>query len=549
MPDPANDLAALDIENVLNLIARTNELLVDAHYNVLLFGTPMDVDRALNKMEGQLFNFHLVPSNNCYNQLELYIGSFPGHSYDIQPYDRFFTTSDPAVSLFYKERSAYSEDSDFKIYFTDREGNPVSIDTSDLPMQTGRINNRNKFVLGPSGSGKSFFMNSIAKQYFTQDTEIVIIDTGHSYSGLCQYVGGKYITYEEDKPITMNPFLVTESEFNEEKRDFLKSLIALLWKGNNGTITQLEDSLLINLVSSYYANYFSKGSVKELSFNTFYEYSLEQIKVIQKEEDIIIDIQSYAFVLKKFYKGGEYDLILNSDVDKSLFDEPFIVFEIDNIKDNKTLFPITTLIIMDVFLQKMRHKKKRKKLIIEEAWKAIASPMMASYILYVYKTVRKFWGEAIVVTQELDDIIGNEIVKNSIINNSDTIILLDQAKFKDSYEEVASLLSLSEIERKKIFTINKLDNKEGRNKFKEVYIRRGSVGEVYGVEVSLEEYLTYTTEKLEKEAISVYLKKYEQYDDAIDNFVMDFKESNLNMTNFCKSVINKKQPVLIKQTA
>lgn len=193
---------------------------------------------------------------------------------------------------------------------------------------------------------------------------------------------------------------------------------------------------------------------------------------------------------------------------------------------------------MDVFLQKMRFKSNKKMLIIEEAWKAIASPMMASYILYLYKTVRKFNGEAIVVTQELDDIIGNAIVKNSIIGNSDTICLLDQQKFKDNFDEIAKLLSLNEVEKNKIFTINKLDNKERRGRFKEVYIKRGASGEVYGVEVPLHEYLTYTTERSEREALEIYLHRYGDMETALTNLVNDQQRSGLSLPKFIKSINN-----------
>ena len=404
-------------------------------------------------------------------------------------------------------------------------------------------------------------MNHLVRQYYLHDTDIDLVDTGHSYSGLCSYYGGKYITYSETKPITMNPFRINEAEYNEEKREFLKSLIGLLWKGADGHLNQVEDSVLMSVIPAYYKQFLfdnnrlknentvtperdEAGSIKgvsnkrnQLNFNSFYEFSIEFISDLQSKERISFDLNEYQFILKKFYKGGEYETILNDDIDQSLFDESFIVFEIDAIKEHKVLFPITTIIIMDVFLQKMRHKKNRKALIIEEAWKAIASPMMAGYILYLYKTVRKFWGEAIVVTQELDDIIGNEIVKNSIVNNSDTICLLDQTKFKDNFKEVAALLSLNDIEQKKIFTINNLPNKEGRGRFKEVYIKRGSTGEVYGVEVSLYEYLTFTTERKEKEALERYVQQYDgDYRKGLDMFVLDFQKSGKKLSEFVHSV-------------
>jgi len=292
-----------------------------------------------------------------------------------------------------------------------------------------------------------------------------------------------------------------------------------------------------------------KLKVQELSFNSFYDYCDQFLPIYLNNKKHKIDesefkLRTFLFVLKDFYKGGRYGTTLNENADSTLFDEPFIVFEIDNVKDNPKLFPIVTLIIMDTFIQKMRLRKDRRKaLIIEEAWKAIASKLMGGYILYLYKTVRKFWGEAVVVTQELDDIIGNTVVKDSIINNSDTFILLDQTKFKDNFDKISSLLSLNKVEQNKIFTINNLNNKFGRSRFKEFYLKRGSKGEVYGNEVSLEQYLTYTTEKPEKIAIEYYVHQLDNYDEALQLFIKDFKELDDKMENMVGLVNLYKQPL------
>jgi len=328
-------------------------------------------------------------------------------------------------------------------------------------------------------------------------------------------------------------------------------LISLLWKTAEGTVSQVEADVISSTISAYYSSFFSgESKIDRLCFNSFYEFALEKIPEIKERESIGFELEEFRFVLKKFYKGGEFENLLNEEVDQSLFTESFVVFEIDSIKEHKVLFPIVTLIIMDVFIHKMRFRTKyRKALIIEEAWKAIASRLMAGYILYLYKTVRKFWGEAIVVTQELGDIIGNAVVKDSIINNSDTICLLDQTKFKDNYSQIASLLSINENERKKIFTINQLDNHEGRGRFKEVYIRRGSAGEVYGVEVSLYQYLTYTTEKPEKSAIEIYIQAFGGYQMGLDAFVEDFKASELSLHEFFGEVNKQGAPVRETLTA
>jgi conjugation system TraG family ATPase len=535
IPDPANQLCVEDIDQLLADVARENQLLVNCHFNILVSAPKGSLQKACNFIESSLFQLGIIPSKNAYNQLELFRSVLPGNSSELKPYDLFLTTCDAAACFFFKESLPSDEPSDFLLRFTDRQGLPVAMDPADLPMRTGRINNRNKFVLGPSGSGKSFFMNALIEQYMLYNMDMVIVDTGHSYSGLCSYYQGKYITYTEKSPITMNPFRITEAEYNIEKKDFLCTLIGVTWKGAEGTLSPVERDVVANVISAYYSQFFAdKG---ELNFNTFYEFALEKIPKIKTEEKIVFDFDEFRYVLKKFYQGGEFARILNEDTDKSLFTERFIVYEIDSIKENKTLFPLVTLTIMDVFIQKMRYRSgRRKALVVEEAWKAIASPLMAGYLLYLYKTVRKFWGEAIVVTQELGDIIGNAVVKDSIINNSDTVCLLDQTKFKDNYKEIAALLSINETEQRKIFTINQLDNTDGRGRFKEVYIRRGAVGEVYGVEVSLHQYLTYTTEKPEKSAVEAYTNRYGSYPDGLDAFIRDFKDSGKSLPSFISSV-------------
>ncbi|MGE6221174.1 TraG family conjugative transposon ATPase [Nubsella zeaxanthinifaciens] len=545
VPDPANLICVEDIDMLLVDVARENQLLVNAHYSMVICAAQQQIDRATNYIEAALFQQAIVPSRNAYNQLELFRCALPGNGVELQKYDWFLTTADAALCLFFREALPKDEPSDFLIRFTDRQGVPVAIDLSDLPMRTGRINARNRFCLGPSGAGKSFLINALVEQYMLYNMDVVIVDTGHSYSGLCSYYNGKYITWSEDRPITMNPFAITESEYNIEKKDFLCTLVSLLWKGAEGNVSAIERDVIANVISAYYGEYFGlDGGLLEkvigLNFNSFYEFALKRIPEIKSQEKIPFELEEFRFVLKKFYKGGEFDTILNEATDKSLFSERFIVYEIDNLKENRILFPIVTLAIMDVFIQKMRHRSsQRKALIIEEAWKAIASPLMAGYILYLYKTVRKFWGEAIVVTQELGDIIGNAVVKDSIISNSDTIFLLDQSKFKENYKDIAKLLSITETEQKKIFTINKLDNKDGRARFKEVYIRRGSMGEVYGVENSIYQYLTYTTEKPEKNAVEIYVKSNGSYQEGLEAFVSDLEQSGLSLSAFVGQVNQK----------
>ncbi|MEQ3152489.1 DUF87 domain-containing protein [Phocaeicola vulgatus] len=604
MPNPGNQMAVEDIKRVQEVVARESKQLVYTHYNlVVAMSADTDLHKCTNHLENQFSRMGIHISKRAYNQLELFVNSFPGNCYGMNPdYDRFLTLGDAAACLMYKERILHSEKTPLKIYYTDRQGVPVAIDITGKEGAEKLTDNSNFFCLGPSGSGKSFHMNSVVRQLHEQGTDVVMVDTGNSYEGLCEYLGGKYISYTEECPITMNPFRINRQELNVEKTGFLKNLVLLIWKGSQGTVTKTEDRLIEQVITEYYDTYFNgfdgftppqredlrksllidernkngnraenetelnarietvideierrrkELKVESLSFNTFYEFSVQRIPDICNENSITgIDISTYRYMMKDFYRGGNHDKTLNENMDSLLFDETFIVFEIDSIKDDPLLFPLVTLIIMDVFLQKMRIKKNRKVLVIEEAWKAIASPLMAEYIKFMYKTARKFWASVGVVTQEIQDIIGSEIVKEAIINNSDVVMLLDQSKFRERFDTIKAILGLTDVDCKKIFTINRLENKEGRSFFREVFIRRGTTSGVYGVEEPHECYMTYTTERAEKEALKLYKAELQcTHKEAIERYCADWDASGINKSlpfaqkvNAAGKVLNLHQP-------
>ena len=675
IPNPNNQIAVEDITNVLNEVARDGKQFVYAHYNLIVkTSADKDMQEITNSLENLLARYSMHLSKRAYNQLELFIASFPGNCYELNmDYDRFLTLSDPALCLLYKERQQKGDDTNLKCYYTDRQGVPMPVDVSGKEGKERYTDNSNFFVLGPSGSGKSFFMNTVMRQYYEQDTDIVIVDIGDSYEGLCSYFEGAYITYSKEHPISMNPFKIEKTEYEQNfqaKKDFLRNIIFLIFKGNVEP-TKLEDTIVNQTLIEYFEEYFhpfegfteeqrenmrhmmeledkrtgkyeeyeeelerrygvsddlddiedddevevdtektsrdeekkkqrdlrlrdklqavindsaategekknaerqllrrltpelieskylqrinkkidkierqrKKMRVTELNFNAYYEFAIERIPQIMKENHVNFAINEFATILKPFYRGGEMEYTLNNDMDSSLFNEKFIVFEIDKIKRNPVLFPIVVLIIMDVFTQKMLLKEGRKCLVIEEAWKAIATPVMATYIQYLYKTARKHWAMVGVVTQEIQDITESKIVKEAIIDNSGVFMLLDQSRFKDKFDNIKKTLALTDIDCKKIFTINRLENKEGRSPFKEVFIKRGQEGDVYGIEEPPECYMSYTTEKVEKLALKLYKKILCcDHQQAIEAFVRDWKHSHIRSSlEFSRKVLKERK--------
>ena len=482
---------------------------VRCHCNVIAWAEDAEEFRRIRNDTGsQLAMMECTPRYNTIDTPVIYWAGIPGNAGDFPSEESFYTFLEQAVCLFAGETNYRSSPSPFGIRLADRQnGIPVHVDISDLPMKRGIITNRNKFILGPSGSGKSFFTNHLVRQYYEQGAHILLVDTGNSYQGLCRMIhdrtngkDGIYITYEEDNPISFNPFYTESGKFDVEKRDSINTLILTLWKREDESPKRSEEVALSGAVNAYIRKISENRNIRP-DFNGFYEFvaddyrrMIEEKKVREKD----FDIDGFLNVLEPFYRGGDYDFLLNSDKELDLTGKRFIVFELDNISSNKVLLPVVTLIIMETFIAKMRRLKGiRKMILIEECWKALMSANMSEYIKYLFKTVRKYFGEAVVVTQEVDDIISSPIVKEAIINNSDCKILLDQRKYINKFEHIQRLLGLTEKEKGQILSINRA-NHPGRF-YREVWIGLGGTcSAVYATEVSEEEYFTFTTEESEK---------------------------------------------------
>ena len=491
---------------------------VRCHCNVMAWADNHDdLRRIKNEVGSQLAAMECTPHHNTVDAPTLYWGSIPGNEGDFPAEESFYTFMEQALCFFTAETNYRSSPSLFGSKMVDRlRGIPLHLDISDLPMKTGVITNRNKFILGPSGSGKSFFTNHMIRQYYEQGTHVVLVDTGNSYRGLCELIhrktGGEdgiYLTYTEQEPIAFNPFYTESGEFDIEKRESIKTLILTLWKCDNELPTRAEEVALSNAVSMFLAA-LQRGRNIVPSFDSFYEFVRKDYRKILRQKNVRekdFDIDNFLNVLEPYYKGGEYDYLLNSERKIDLLHKRFVVFELDNIREHKILLPVVTLIIMETFISKMRRLHGiRKMILIEECWKAISTPGMAAYLRYLYKTVRKYFGEAVIVTQEVDDIVGNPIVKESIINNADCKILLDQRKYMNKFDTIQSLLGLTEKEKAQIMSIN-LANRPDRI-YKEVWIGLGGThSAVYATEVSAFEYLAYTTEESEKTEVFALAEK------------------------------------------
>jgi conjugation system TraG family ATPase len=527
----SNALAGEAINAFLNEGLTEQRTMIKAHFNVLAWDNDEDALDLHTQVCIAMAHMGGIPHQETISAPYLWAAGIPGNAGDLPVTETYITFAEQAACFLVSETNYRSSLSPFGIRLGDRlTGRPIHVDLSDEPKARGWIHNCNKFVLGGSGSGKSFFINHLLRSYYEQGVHSVVVDIGGSYSGLSEWVNGYYFKFSETEPIRFNPFWLPEGEVLDiEKKESLKTLLVALWKREDEHFLRSEYVALSNALQLYYIHLEMHPEIFPC-FNSFYEFLQEQFLDVLardqvKEKDF--DIHNFLYVLRPFYKGGEYDYLLNATGQLDLLQQRFIVFELDNIKDHPILFPAVTIIIMEVFINKIRKLEgTRKAIVIEEAWKALTRQGMSEYIQYCFKTVRKFSGEAIVVTQEVEDIISNPIVKQAIINNADCKILLDQSKFQNRFDDIQDILGLNDRDKALVLSLNRA-NTTGQ-KYKEVFIGMANgPGKVYRTQVSLEEQLAYTTEESEKMRVKEYSARHGGIRQGIAALARDLREGKV----------------------
>ena len=400
---------------------------------------------------------------------------------------------------------------------------PQRFDIQEKALDHGLIENYNVFLLGPSGSGKSFFMNKYLRSCYVAGQHCFLIDVGDSYRALCHIIkeesdgkDGTYYTFEKGKPISFNPFRNVKrfSQADSEAMNFLFTLMVTLWKNGKVEISSSAEKYVRESISAFLRQW---DGVSDPIFNDYFEFVRDVFGDLLAKEEAgkeYFDLKDFLISLEQFYKGGPYDYLLNSAESVNILEDRFVVFEIDHIKGDPVIYPITTLVIMDAFMEKMTSNSDFKVMCIEEAWKAIMGTQMATYMLELWKTARKHRTSAMVVTQELKDITSSPIIKDSIVENSGVKILLDQTKYVNRFDVLASELSLSEDDKAMVLSLNrlKIPGVSGR----EVFFNLGNKKSfVMRLEVSPEERIAFSSQKRDKEKLAAAVAKTGSYIKAI----------------------------------
>jgi conjugation system TraG family ATPase len=492
-----NSIARDSVNDFLNEAISQQRLPVKAHFNVLAWtDNPAELPELKNKVSSALSQMDAAAKPELTGAPQIWWAGIPGNAAEFPMNDTFDTFAEQACCFLTLESGPETDPSPDSIRFCDRlGGTPVFTDLFVGPRAKGISSNMGTLVCGSSGGGKSMTVNHILRSLYDQGAHCVTVDIGGSYKGLCELVGGYYFTYTEQNPIKFNPFYIPDGEILDvEKKENLKALLATLWKKESADLEKSEYVALSDALLSYYRHLEQQPEVFPC-FNSFYEF----IKAVFAEQHAAhnlkerdFDLHNFLYVLRPYYKGGEFDYLLNATENLDLLRERFIVIELDNIKDHPVLFPVVTLITMSMFISKIRKLHGVKKVLtVDEAWKAITKSGMASFLQYAFKTIRKFYGIPIVVTQEINDLVSSPIIKEAIVANADIKILMDMSGFINKFDQIAETLGLSE----KAKTILLSVKKEDREIFVDI---AGKITRVYKNELSPEEYYAYTTDGAEK---------------------------------------------------
>lgn len=522
-----NSIGRDAVNDFLNETISLQRLPVKAHFNILVWDENVEHLKGIkNSVSSALAQMDAVAKEETVGAAQIFWAGIPGNEAEFPMNDTFDTFLEQATCFLNLEGAPRSVNPSQGIRFCDRlSSRPIYVDMLDAPREAGISSNMGMLVCGTSGGGKSMTVNHILSSLYEQGAHCLTVDIGGSYKGLCELVGGYYFTYEESNPIRFNPFYLPAGQvLDTEKKESLKSLLVSLWKQENENFNRSEYVALSNALQGYYDLLKSDTEIFP-SFNSFYEY-LESTYVgvlrSHKVKDKDFDLDNFLYVLRPFYKGGEFDYLLNATENLDLLNQPFIVVELDNIKDHPILFPVVTLILIELFISKMRKLKGiRKVLTIDECWKAIAKSGMAEFLKYAFKTIRKFNGVPIVITQELDDLISSPIVKDAIINNADIKILMDMKKFINKFDKLQETLGLSEKGKTILLSVNKDD--------REIFIDiGGQIQKVYRNELCTEEYLAFTTEGKERIKVMEAAQLHGGMEAGIAALALEIKKSQSN---------------------
>ncbi|MGW1453766.1 TraG family conjugative transposon ATPase [Salegentibacter agarivorans] len=504
------------IQEILDKInADDNARIIRGHLNFIYWDRdPRNLERIGSKIKTQCKDLDIIPYYPRGEERKNYIlNSYCCFSSNFSDDDLYVTDLKHALCLFINNSNYKSDPTG--IIFNDREHNiPVLKDVWDEKKR--RIKARNFAIFAPTGEGKSFLANNILRQYFESGVRLVIIDLGGSYTKFAKLYPQDYtvLRYESGKNLGINPFYISDTrdlnpEHLEELSVFLFELLASDLK-----ITKAQSVSIKKILRYYYKSIPENHSLQ--GFYNFIEQHQKDLLANLKIHPDYFNIRAFLHVLSEYVGDGLYSFLFETSQDQTykIEDKRLIVFELDEVRDNKEILSVMLKLIKSAIQRSIWKNRAEKGIILfDEFAKQLKFENVLESVEFYYQAIRKQNGAIGIILQSINQLPNNS-TSASILENTQVIYSLNNEK---GYDELVRRLNLSSHDLNQLKSIK--NNLSGNRKYTEMFIKIGKESNIFRLEVPPEVYAAYLTDGTENAAIMAIYNRTGNMEEAIREFV------------------------------
>ncbi len=510
-----NKVVLKKIQHILDQInADDNARVIRGHLNIMYWDREVrNLDRIASKIKAEFKELDIVPYYPRGEERKNYIlNSYCCFSSNFSNEDLYVTDLKHALCLLINNTNYKSDPTG--VIFNDREHNiPVLKDVWDEHKK--RIKARNFAIFAPTGEGKSFLANNILRQYFESGVRLVIIDLGGSYTKFAKLYPEQYtvLRYESGKNLGINPFYI--SNLNDLTPERLEDLSVFLFElfSSDLKVTKAQSVSVKKILRHYYSQ-ISEGH----SLNSFYEFietNQEQLLKQLKIHPDYFNITNFLHIMSEYVGDGLYSFLFEVSEDQTykIEDKRLIVFELDEVKDNKEILSVMLKLIKSAIQRTIWKNRAEKGIILfDEFAKQLKFDNVLESVEFYYQAIRKQNGAIGIILQSINQLPNNS-TSASILENTQVIYSLNNEK---GYDELQKRLSLSSHDLNQLKSIK--NNLAGSRKYTEMFIKIGKESNIFRLEVPKEVYAAYLTDGSENEEI---MKLYEQHQN-MEKAILEF---------------------------
>lgn len=510
------------LKKIEDIVAKINQddssRIIRGHLNIVFWAREArELENIASKIKTEFKELDIVPYYPKGEERKNYfLNSYCCFASNFSNEDLYVTDLKHALCL-YINNTNYQSDAT-GVIFNDRQYNiPVLKDVWDEKKK--RIKARNFAIFAPTGEGKSFLANNILRQYFESGVRLVVIDLGGSYAKFAKLYPDKHIIlrYEQGKNLGINPFYISDDkDLTPERLEDLAIFILELLASGKAT-TKAEEVAVKKVLRYYYLkNRNSTHSLENLyRFVDAKKDSLLEKLHIQEQH---FNIYDFLHILSEYVDDGLYSFLFNVIEDQTykIEDKRLIVFELDEVKDNKEILSVMLKLIKSAIQRTIWRNKAEKGIILfDEFAKQLKFGNVLESVEFYYQAIRKQNGAIGIILQSINQLPNNS-TSASILENTQVIYSLRNEK---GYAELKNRLNLSSHDLNQLKSIR--NNLTGDRKYTEMFIKIGKESNIFRLEVPPEVFAAYLTDGQENEAIMAIYNETNNMETAIGRFLQE----------------------------